>query len=399
MSTLEHLKRLFREAQDQKCSSIFLLMNTPGGVLSVTRKIVSLILKSDKPVLCLVYPSGAHAASAGAIIHQACHVNGAVKLSNIGAATPVTGQGKDISKDLKKKLINDMNSWLKSIVKNKKRSEKFVKDIVEDAKSFTAEEAFRLKSIDHVSTSKEDFLQFAHGRKVELASGKVVKVVVGPTQVVPMNLKERFLKFVSNPLIAMLLIMGSLFLIYFEITNPGFGVPGVMGLMGMILGFMNLEAIGVQWSGVLLMVLGVIFFIAEAFTPTFGLFSIAGGACFIMGGLLFFDPSKSIGMEIPLELIVSIGVLFTLLSAGLAFFAWKAFRGSRTRKDKHTPFQILSKKGEVVFLEPHNPKTGQIRISGEIWKFQAQKELQVGDMVKVLKTSEEDSLILEVEKI
>ncbi len=396
VSTHEYVKRVFQERKNKDCSSILFLINTPGGVLSITHKIVSLILNSKKPVLCLIYPAGAHAASAGAVIHQACHLNGALKTTRLGAATPITSSGKDVPKDLRKKIVNDMISWLEGIAKVRKRNKKFVKDIIKEAKSITAEEAFKIKAIDHLSRSKKDFLDFAEGKKVFMSLKSQYEIVrTGPLKILNLNFKEKFLEFTSHPAVAALITMGSLFLLYVEITSPGLGVPGILGAVGLIFSFVNLEVLGVRWASILLMVLGVILFVAEAFTPTFGIFSLFGGFCFILGGLWFFDPEKSVGVSFPTEILFSISLLFVLISIGLAFLVWSS---RKNRLKRNTVFQILEKEGEVKLLSSQDSCSGQVEIAGEIWKFQSKKPLAMGDKVRVIKTSEKNSLVLEVER-
>ena len=395
LSTFEYLKRVFKKADQESCSSILLLMNTPGGVLSITRKIVSLILNSDLPVLCLIYPEGAHAASAGAIIHQACHYNGGLKTTHLGAATPVSGGGKDIEKDIKKKIMNDMISWLEGIAKDRKRNKHFAKDIIEKAKSVTAEEAFKIKAIDHLSRSKENFLESAKNKRVGIRSGQTKKIIVGEVRRVAKNTKEDLLTFLSHPMIAALILMGSLFLLYFEITHPGFGAPGVIGVLGLILGIMNLEVLGVMWASVLLMIFGVILFILEAFTPTFGFIGLGGGVCFVLGAFLFFDPNKTIGMEVDRMAIVYVSIFFALLCFGLAYLAWNS-RKSRM-KGGGTAVQILGKKG-VIYSVDSEGFSGQMTVSGEIWKFESKNKLKKEDKVKVIELSE-NNLVLKVKKI
>ncbi len=180
----------------QNCASLFLTMNTPGGDLESTHEVVEKILNFPVPVLCLVAPAGAHAGSAGAIILQACHVNGGMRGTNIGAATPIEESGQDIPKDLRRKILNDTQSWLQSVVKLRGRNLKFAQDIILEAKSVTAEEAKRLNAIDIVVESTSGFLVFANHWPVDLAEGKHVSVEVGPVK--KMELDAQFPGF-RNP--------------------------------------------------------------------------------------------------------------------------------------------------------------------------------------------------------
>ena len=143
---LHRLERGIEKAQSQSCDSLLVLINTPGGSLPSTTKNCRIYPKLTYSILCLVYPSGGHAGSAGAIILQACHVAGAMEATNIGAATPISGSGKEIPKDLRKKLLNDTRSWLEGLTKLRKRSEQFGKDIITEAKAVFSQRGSRIKS-------------------------------------------------------------------------------------------------------------------------------------------------------------------------------------------------------------------------------------------------------------
>ena len=180
VAVYDYIDRGQEAAITQSCSNILLLINTPGGVLQTTRLIVEKILNSPIPYLCFIYPAGAHAASAGAIIMQACHVAGAMESTSIGAATPVQGGGQDVPKDMKKKVINDTLSWVEGLIEKRGRSKEFGRDMVTDAKSVGAREALKLGAIDFVATSKMDFLKQALGKEVKLIGEKTTAIQEAP---------------------------------------------------------------------------------------------------------------------------------------------------------------------------------------------------------------------------
>ena len=198
--TLDNVKKTLALAKQDNCSSILLEIDTPGGSLSVTRLIIQEILNSPLPFLCLISPRGAQAASAGAIILQACHVNGAIRGTNMGAATPVL-LGKDIKKesDMRKKVMNDTLSFIKAIIGLRKRNQKFGRDIVTQAKSVTAKEAYKLKAIDFLGSTREDFLSFSKNRSVKIAEGKSAVVKVGELKNFPLNFRYQVLSFFADP--------------------------------------------------------------------------------------------------------------------------------------------------------------------------------------------------------
>ena len=204
--TLDIIKNSQKFAKQENCQSILLKINTPGGSLSATREIVQEILNSPYPFLCLISPPGAQATSAGAIILQSCHINGALKGTNMGAATPVS-LGKDMEKesDMRKKILNDTISFVETLTSMRDRNQDFGKAIVEEAKSVTAEEAHRLKAIDFIGTREEDFLNFSQGREVKMREGVKTKVQVGPLKIFPMNFRYSLLNFFANPQLLYLL--------------------------------------------------------------------------------------------------------------------------------------------------------------------------------------------------
>ncbi|MEK6554136.1 MAG: nodulation protein NfeD, partial [Bdellovibrionota bacterium] len=225
-ASLDLITRVQGRAEKAGCKSILLQINTPGGSLQTTRMIVERILDSEIPFLCLVAPAGAHAGSAGAIIMQACHVAGGLETTNLGAATPISSDGAQIAEDLRKKIMNDTRSWVEGLAQLRGRNVEFARDIVEKAKSVSSKEAVQLRAIDWVGNNKIEFLKFASTKTVQLQSKKDSAVLVGPLQTFALDLRYRVMDLVTNPQIAYILFMGSLGLLYFEMTHPGSIVPG-----------------------------------------------------------------------------------------------------------------------------------------------------------------------------
>ena len=308
VATLDVYQRAKKRVLKKGCSSLLLLVNTPGGALQTTRMIIEEILNSPFPVLCLVYPSGGHAGSAGAIILQACHVSGAVRATNIGAATPILSTGKDTPKDLRKKIFNDTQSWIEGITKLRKRNEKFSKEIVTEAKAVSASEAFKIGAIDFLVTEKGEFLKNAHGKEVILQDNQKEKVITGDLQVFPLDLRYQLISLLTDPQTAYLIFMGSLGLIYFEITHPGVIVPGVLGGMGLIFSLVSFHKLNVQWGGLALILLGLILMLAEAFVPSFGFLGLGGLMSFVLGSVFLFDPQS--GYFVPLPFLIVVSTLF-----------------------------------------------------------------------------------------
>ncbi len=379
-ATVDLFKRLQEFAAANDCGSLLLLINTPGGSLESTRTIVEAILNSPRPVLCLVSPSGGHAGSAGAIILQACHVNGALRGTNLGAATPVM-MGQEMPKDLRQKVMNDTRSWLESLTHLRGRSEKFGREIILDAKAVSAEEAFKLKGIDFVGERLVDFLQFSRGREVKMQGTQTAVVEAGA--IVPMSLDMRYkiMSLLTDPELAYMMLLGSLALLYFELTHPGSYLPGVVGGLGLVISLFALNRLEVEWAGLLLILLGVGLLTAELFLPTFGVLGLGGAVALFLGSVFLFDPAKTGGYQLPLTVIMPVVVFFGLAVVGINFL----YLRTRKVKRKGGFDDLLGLTGRVIRVEQStNASTGYIELFGETWKFESADSLKVGDTVLVI---------------
>ncbi len=376
-ATYDYLQRAQHKAREKECQSVLVKINTPGGSLQSTRKIVELIMTSPVPYLCLIYPSGGHAGSAGAIIMQACHVNGAVEATNIGAASPVAGTGQEIPDDLRKKLFEDTKSWVESLAKYRGRSVEFARDIVIEARALDAKEAFRQKAIDVVVNSIDEFLAFAEGRQVRLDSEKKTSVSVASLEAFDPGLRHNMMQVFSNPQWIYLIFMGSLGLLYFEMTHPGSVLPGVVGAVGLVISLMNFHVLGVSWGAVLLILLGVGFMFAELFVPSFGALGLGGVASFIVGSMLLFDGNSE--YDIPLSLVIVTSVVMALIMFGAGLLAIQATRRGILNREKE------KMEGQELIVRRFNPKKkrGMGFCCGELWKIQSEDYLNEEDVAVI----------------
>ena len=392
-ATLDALERAIYQVEKQSCSALLLLINTPGGQLLSTRKIVDRILNTSFPVLSLIYPAGAHAGSAGAIIMQACHVNGAIETTNIGAATPIMGGGQKIADDLRKKMINDTTSWLDSLTQLRKRSKKFGREIVTEAKALSAQDAFKEKGIDFVGKTKQEFLQFAEGREVTVKNGELHVVQIGDLVPFHLGFRHRLISLITGPEFVYLLFSGSLLLLYFEITHPGLGAPGILGVMGLILSFMGMHKLDFSWAGVILILLSMVLFLAEVFISGFGIFGASGVVSFFLGSVLLFDPSKTGGVDIPISLILSITFTFAILMGLITWLALSTFKIKRKKSISDDFMDKMASPATIVQVN-EDGVSGFALIKGENWRFRSKTKVHKGDRVKVISYKE---LTLEVE--
>jgi membrane-bound serine protease (ClpP class) len=377
-ATLDLVERVLNSAKEDKCVSVLASINTPGGNLQTTRLIVERILNSEIPVLCVVAPSGAHAGSAGAIILQACHVAGAFEATNLGAATPVASTGQEMPEDLRKKLINDTKSWIEGIVKLRGRNVQFAKDIVEIAKAVSAEEAKKLGAIDWVGTKKQDFLAFANKREVRLKENQVVKVEVGDLKAKPLDVRYKVLAFVTNPQLAYFIFLGSIGLLYFELTHPGIIAPGVVGAIGLAISLVSMHMLEVQVGGLLLIALGVILLILEMFVTSFGVLGIGGVVSFFLGSIFLYNPETS-GYQLPFSVVLPTTLFLAAVLIGISYMAMQSFKA----KKRATYDVLIGQKGVVSKVTSADGKTCFIDIEGEIWKAVSDEAVQIGQSVDV----------------
>ena len=378
--TLDILDQAIYSVQKNNCSSLLLLINTPGGQLISTRKIVNRILNTTFPVLCLIHPAGGRAGSAGAIIMQACHINGAIKATNIGAATPITLHQKTPD-DLKNKLINDTTAWLDSLTSLRGRNQKFGREIVTKAESLSATEAHKINAIDFTGNTKQDFLEFAHALHTTVKDGKTHIVQVGPLIPLPLGIRYHLISLLTEPEFIYMLFAGSLLLLYYEITHTGLGAPGILGIMGLIIAFTGMHKLSVSWAGLLLLLLSLILFLAEAFVAGFGIFGSAGAISFLLGSFLIFDPSKTGGVDIPLMTILSVSLIFSTLMGLIAWLAWSTLKLKKTASIND---EFLNAPPAKVLSTEEGGLSGMIFINGENWRFQSKIPVKKGDSVKVL---------------
>lgn len=390
-ATYDYLQRAQTKAMEAGCSSILARINTPGGSLQSTRKIVELMMNSEIPYLCLIHPSGGHAGSAGAIIMQACHVNGAMEATNIGAATPISSTGEEMPEDLKKKLFEDTKSWVESLARFHGRSEKFAMDIVLDAKALSAQEAFKAKAIDQVVTDIQSFLEFAEGRKVRMTGDKTLDVPVGDILLYEPDLRHDIFQIFSNPQWAYLIFMGSIGLLYFEMTHPGVLLPGVVGAIGLVISLMNFHMLEASWGGIVLILLGMVFLFSELFIPSFGALGLGGLASFIIGSLFLFD--EKTGHQIPMTLLVSTSLLLFLMMAGVTYLAVSARRRGLENREKE---KLEGARVRVRHFDSTKME-GQAHFNGEWWKVESNQVFEEDEEAIVVQVKGL-SLIIEKQK-
>lgn len=384
----EYIKESLKEAERTSCCLIIRL-NTPGGLLKSTQNIVKEILNAKIPVITYIWPKGARAASAGTFIGYASSILAMAPSTHIGAAHPVLGGGSwgKLPSELKEKIMNDTLAWAKNIAKEKKRPYKFLEDAIKESKSLTEEEAKRLGIIDFVAKNIDELLKKIEGEKLKINGQDTILSLKNPSlKFIELNLRQKFLNTILEPNIAYLLFTLGFLGLIFEFTHPGFGFPGIGGIICIILALYAFSILPVNYAGLALIILGLIFFIVEAFTPTFGVFSLAGIISFILGSVLLFrEPST---FKVSLKIITPLG---------LAILAWSIFIFGkviqiRLKKPKTGKEALIGERGQAL---TDISNKGKVFIHGEIWQAKSKEEIKKGEEVEVVKIK---GLTLEVKR-
>lgn len=382
--TALYVKRGLEEAKNQGAALCILRLDTPGGLASSMRTIVKAILNSPVPVAVYVGPRGAGAASAGVLVTVAGHIAAMAPGTNIGAAHPVTAGGKDIGKTMSKKVVNDMAAYARGIAEDKGRNGEWVEKAIRESVSITADEAVEKNVVDLVAKDIDQLIQDLDGRVVTLPGGKItLRTAELKKRYYLPGFRDRVLKTISDPNIAYILMMIGLAGLYFEMSHPGAIFPGVIGGISLILAFFAFQTLPVNYAGVLLIALAIIFFIAEVKVASYGVLSIGGLVSLTLGSIMLFE-DVGVSLKLMLPTILLVGGFFVVV-AGLAF------RAFRTRPRLGTD-GLLGESGVVrELIDPE----GLIFVHGEYWRAKAGERLEPGEKVVVTAV---EGLMLEVRK-
>ncbi len=421
-ATSDYLVRGMRRAAEGGAALIVVQMDTPGGLDTSMRDIIKQILASTVPVAVFVGPSGARAASAGTYILYASHVAAMAPATNLGAATPIAigiggerpsgGNGEaperadersakkegarqktakekaPVPQDtLSRKQIHDAAAYIRGLAQLRGRNADWAERAVREAVSLSAKEALELKVIDLVANDVPDLVAKLDGRKVTV-QGVARKLELGGavTEFVRPDWRTELLAVITNPSVALILMMIGVYGLFFEFSNPGFVLPGVVGAISLLLGLFALQLLPVNYAGLALMLLGLAFMVAEAFLPSFGALGIGGVVAFVFGGLMLVETDVP-GFGIPASLVVSIGIVSALLIFMIAALAIRA----RRRPVLGGREELAGSSGEVV-----DDFTGEgwVQTRGELWRATSAVPLVKGARVRVKAAK---GLVLEVE--
>ncbi|MBF8248240.1 MAG: nodulation protein NfeD [Bacteroidetes bacterium] len=387
----EFIHSSIERAKEAGATCVIIRLNTPGGLLKSTRVIVSDILESSIPVIVYVAPSGAHAGSAGVFITLAGHIAVMAPGTNIGAAHPVSLEGQQDS-IMTEKATNDAAAFIRSIAEKRQRNVAWAEEAVRKSLSITEQEALEKHVIDFVAQNLEELLEKAHGKRVETTSGTVTLETKGASiETYEMGWSEKVLDILSDPNIAYILFMMGVYGLLFELYNPGSILPGIVGVISLIIAFYSFHTLPINYAGLALIIFSVILFVLEIKVVSHGLLSVGGVISLLLGSMMLIRSESALEfIEISWTVIitsVAITSLFFLVVIGLGLKA-------QTRKATTGSEGLIGETGEAI--STLNP-TGYVRVHGEIWSAEAKKDnISKGDRVRIV---EVQNLLVIVEKL
>ncbi|MHC1578304.1 MAG: NfeD family protein [Dehalococcoidia bacterium] len=356
----DYIDRGISQAEEDGASVCIIELNTPGGLLDSTDKIVSKIMNADVPIVVYVSPVNAWAASAGTFITLSANIAAMTPGTTIGAAHPVSGGGQEIPEDQMKKIVEFSAKWMETIAEKRGRNVEEARLAVTESKSFSDSEALKHNLIDLRADNLKSLISQIDGWEVTLASGK--EVIIDTTDYVStrneMNAIEKFLQTISDPNIAYILLSLATIGLIVEISNPGMVFPGIAGGISLLLAFYSLGVLSAYWGGIALMLLAVGLFIAEYFTTSFGLLTAGGIASLVIGSLILF--SHSPGIQVNSGLIAGVTAGFTAFAV---FVIGAIVRGQRRSKATGAEGMI----GTIAIAKTPLDPTGTVLAQGELW--------------------------------
>ena len=386
--TVRLVEAALARAQAERAGALVVLLDTPGGLERSMRLICQRLLNAEIPVIVYVAPTGARAASAGVFVTMAAHVAAMAPATNIGAAHPVA-VGGGVDKESMKKIENDAAAFARTIAAARGRNAEWAEKAVRESVSITEREAVDLKVVDLIAESVADLLDKVDGRSVKTARGMVSLQTKGaPVRAIDVGFRDRVLNVITDPNVAYILMMLGMLGLFFELSNPGVVLPGVIGGIALILAFFAFQSLPINYAGLLLILFGIALFIAEISVVSHGVLAIGGIVALGLGSLMLFDAPEA-GFR------VSWWVILPTVGATAAVFLFVVAAGIRALRSRSAagPSALVGQTG--VARGPLSPE-GQVLVQGELWRAVARgTPVEEGSRVRVV---DANGLTLTVEK-
>jgi membrane-bound serine protease (ClpP class) len=358
--TVRLLSNALERARADHSQALIVELNTPGGLERSMRSMVQSILSSEIPVIVYVAPAGARAASAGVFITMAAHIAAMAPATNIGAAHPVA-VGGEMGKEMVKKVENDAAAFARTIAAERGRNVEWAEKAVRSSVSATEREAVKLKVVDLIADNVPDLLA-----KVD---GRVVKTIKGPVTLhtrdaivkrIDVRFRDRLLALISDPNVAYILMMVGMLGIFFELSTPGAVLPGVIGVISLILAFFAFQSLPVNWAGLLLILFGLVLLVADIKVASHGILTVGGIVSMVLGSLMLYDMPES-GLRISwLVIIPTVGATSGLVILAVSMGVRALWRPPTTG--------AVGMVGHVGVVKRALDPEGQVLVDGELWR-------------------------------
>ncbi len=382
-----YISRGLSVAEQDGAEAAIIILNTPGGSLNAMQNITTRMLNARVPTIVYVYPQGAWAGSAGTFITLAANIAAMAPGTTIGAAHPVGSGGTDIQGDERDKITNFSVSIIQNIARQRGRNAEWAANAVKSSVAATAQEAFDQKVVDLMANDLNDLMNKIDGKTVKTVAGELtLRTQRAGVNNIDMNFAEIFLHTIVDPNLALILLQIGLLAIAVELYNPGATIPAIVGGICLVLAFVALGNLPVNWGGVILIVLAVIMFIVDVKVTGIAL-TVGGFVMFVLGALLLFTPFTPPSPTMPEFTRVSVSPIVVLVSGGLmvAFFLFILGAAVRSRN-----FPVLSGAESMVgatgIAISDIAPSGMAHVKGEDWTAEAQEgAIKKGDPIQVVR--------------
>ena len=402
----EYVVKAIREANDKGASLILLEIDTPGGYVSSVEQIQKAILSSRAPVVAYVAPAGARAASGGAYVAMACDLIAMAPGTNIGAAHPVSGvpipvptppqipapqspeKGPQPAQPSQEggvemqKVVNDLAAHMRSLAENRHRNVAIAEQMVRESISLSEQEALKDGLIELIAQNEGDIFTYVREHPIRRFNGVEQKVDLPPSPVVTsidMTARERFLSALANPSLAYLLLLLGILGLFVEFKSPGLIFPGVVGGIFILLYVMSIPLLPINVVGLLLIILGLVFFILEIKVVSYGMLAVGGVISLFIGSLLLYSGGPIPELRLSLTLVVPVVLAFSAIVVFLLVLAARAFRNPVVTGEQG----MMGQEGEVREAI-HPPEPGKVFVFGEYWNAVSDRPMEAGAAVKVV---------------
>jgi len=399
----DYLQRGIAAAEHAGDEAVILRLDTPGGLDASMRDIIRDILASELPVIAWVAPNGARAASAGTFILYAAHVAAMTPVSSLGAATPVRIGGlpgtpeppatpqpeakkkqaqqeqepKPAADAMERKVTNDAVAYIRGLADMRGRNADWAEKAVREAASLSAKDALKMEAIDLIAADMKELLAKVDGRTVKTAVGeKTLHTAGADIVVIQPDWRSELLAIITDPNIAYLLMLLGFYGIFFELANPGYILPGVVGAICLLLALFAFQVLPINYAGLALIVLGIAFMVAEVFVASFGALGIGGLVAFVVGSIILIDTDAP-GFGLSIDLVAALGLTSLLFFVVVASMALK----SRQRPVVTGREEMIGLSGEAV--DNFTDGRGRIHVHGEIWQAECDHPVAAGQPLHI----------------